>query len=131
MEKTLKLSLAEYEQLITDKNDLKKEVERLNSLLKEEGRVIDLKFVDVRGVKTDYYTLDRYKYPFYQSVKLTDTEKVVNELVLGMRTAMEDNVKTLQQMQETLSRSEGEVSMLKNRIERLKSRNWFQRLFNY
>lgn len=130
MEKTLKLPLAEYEQLINDKNDLKKEIERLNSLFKEEGRVIDLRIVEVRRTITSYYDLDRYKYPFYESVELTDTEKVVNELVLGMRTAMEDYSKTAERMQDALMRSEGEVSMLQNRIENLESRNWFQRLFN-
>lgn len=131
MEKTLKLSLAEYMQLIADKNDFQKEIERLNKLIEGSGRVIDLRIVEVRRTITSYYNLDRYKYPFYESVELTDTEKVVNDLVLGMRTAMEDYSKAAERMQETLSRSEGEVSVLKNRIEKLKSRNWVQRLFNY
>jgi hypothetical protein len=130
MEKELRISLAEYNKLLSDKEELKTEVLRLNDLLKSSGRVIDLKIIKVKEYQTPYRFISGFDCPIYQSVELTDTEKEINEAVLGMRKSMSEYQVTISELFSNLRDAEKKYFFLEIKINDLRGRNWLQRLIN-
>jgi hypothetical protein len=130
MEKELRISFSEYQQLIQEKKDLEEEVDRINKLFKEEGRVIDLRILEGRSHYTQFRSFSRFNYPIYNHVNLTDAETVVNELVGSMRKRIDHLEKELVDADNNLFVSHNSIDKLSKEIDYLKSRNWFKRLFN-
>jgi hypothetical protein len=130
MEKELRISFSEYQQIIQENKELASEVDRINKLFKENGRVIDLKIRQVSRHYTRYRMLSGFDYPFYEHVELTDTEKVVNELVMSMRKKIDDLENNLHTKDNDLMFSHDSIDKLSKELDTLKSRNWYQRLFN-
>jgi hypothetical protein len=130
MQKELRMSFSEYQELFKENEELKSEVKRIHKLLKEEGRVIDLRIHGIRKLSAPYAGFNSLNYPVYEHANLTDAEKVVNELVGNMRKAVDDLLRKLIESEQSTKRAENYIDAQRGEIDYLKSRNWFKRLFN-